>query len=236
MKVYPQFTALGASFYVTFLALAGTTLLTFASSISPSLKATTSNDELQNVLLLENAVNLIASFMYTYFIMDAKDGKLTTSEMVNIRYLDWLLTTPLLLICLVYYLDYTNRSKGSDPAQKLKWPEIGAALACNVLMLLAGYLGETKRIPKSVGALAGFAAFFGIFKVLYDAYVVPTYNEQSKKLFVYFVVTWSLYGLFYMIPNPMVKNFGYNILDLLAKVGFGLYTVATAIDNTRGVA
>jgi bacteriorhodopsin len=39
-----------------------------------------------------------------------------------------------------------------------------------------------------------------------------------------------------MVPNPSIKNFGYNILDLLAKVGFGLYTVATAIDNSRGVA
>jgi bacteriorhodopsin len=236
MKVYPQFTPLGASFYVTFLALAGTTLLTFASSISPSLKATTTNEQLQNVLLLENGVNLIASYMYTYFIQDAKDGILTTSEMINIRYLDWLLTTPLLLLSLVYYLDYINRNKAIDPAEKLQWPQIGAALLCNVLMLLAGFLGETKRIPKSAGLVAGFVAFFGIFKILYDSYVANDDNEQSKKLFAYFVVTWSLYGVFYMVPNPTIKNFGYNILDLLAKVGFGLYTVATAIDNSRGVA
>lgn len=235
MSSYPQFSLLGASFYVTFLALAGTTLLTFAASVSPSLRDTASNKQLQSALLFENAINLIASFMYSYFISDAKDGKLKTKEMMNIRYLDWLLTTPMLLLTLVYYLDYENRNKSTDPPQKLQWPQIAAAIGFNVLMLLSGYLGESKRIPKAVGLATGFAAFYGIFKVLYDSYIKPYDDEQSKKLFAYFVCTWSLYGVFYMVPNETVKNLGYNVLDLLAKVGFGLYTVVTTIDNSRGV-
>lgn len=232
---YPQFSLLGASFYVTFLGLAGTTLLTFGASVSPSLRETASNKQLQSILLIENAVNLIATFMYMYFIQDAKDGTLNTKEMVNIRYLDWALTTPLLLLALVYYLDYENRNKGVDPAAKIQWPQLSAVFLLNFLMLLSGYLGETRRIPKNVGLVAGFAAFYGLFKILYDSYVAPVDDDDSKKLFTYFAVVWSLYGLFYMVPNETAKNLGYNVLDLLAKVGFGLYTVVTAIDNTRGV-
>lgn len=230
--MYPKFSLLGASFYVTFLALAGTTLLTFGASISPVLVTSQSNYQLQNALLFENAVNLIASFMYTYFIQDVKDGSLTTSEMMNIRYLDWVLTTPLLLIVLVYYLDYLNRNKGVVAAQKINWPEVTKAILFNFAMLFFGYLGETNRINPLLGLAGGFLAFFGLFKTIYDSYVD---NDDSRKLFAYFVVTWSLYGVFYTFKNETIKNFGYNILDLLAKVGFGLYTVTVVIDNSRGV-
>ena len=44
---------------------------------------------------------------------------------------------------------------------------------------------------------------------------------KNKNIFGVFVVVWSLYGLVYFLPNTG-KNISYNILDIIAKVGFGL--------------
>ena len=48
----------------------------------------------------------------------------------------------------------------------------------------------------------------------------PNYNS-NKNIFTIFIIIWSLYGVIYFLPN-IPKNISYNILDIIAKVGFGL--------------
>lgn len=230
-STYPKFTLLTASFYVTFLALAGTTLLTFAATLSPHSGTIQTNTQLMDSLLFENAINLIAAYMYSFFLTDVKDGKLSDDEVTNVRYLDWLLTTPMLLIVFALYFDYLNRDKASEPPQKLDWRALAVAFFANASMLLCGYLGEQGYVPKALGGVLGFFAFAALLNTMYTSFVE---SDDARKLFVYFAVTWGLYGVAYFMTNPTFKNISYNVLDLLAKVGLSLFTVTTIISNNRG--
>lgn len=40
-------------------------------------------------------------------------------------------------------------------------------------------------------------------------------------MFIEFTIVWSLYGIVYYFDNNN-KNIGYNILDIISKVGFGI--------------
>ena len=49
-------------------------------------------------------------------------------------------------------------------------------------------------------------------------------TAKNKQIFTIFFVVWSFYGVVYFLPNTYIhsKNMCYNILDVIAKVGFGL--------------
>lgn len=44
---------------------------------------------------------------------------------------------------------------------------------------------------------------------------------KNKLIFSIFLIVWALYGIVYFFNNN-AKNISYNILDIIAKVGFGL--------------
>ena len=51
----------------------------------------------------------------------------------------------------------------------------------NALMLVFGYLGETKVIPLYVSNTIGFGFFYLAFKLIYDGYAIR--SKASKKIF-----------------------------------------------------
>lgn len=220
---------LGSSFTITFLALAGTALITFGASVSAGSAAVPKNRQLMDALLFENAVNLIASYMYgTYLLRSTKSWPI--NEVTQVRYTDWLLTTPLLIASLALLMDYNNRDQGEEPATSdAPIGKIAGAIALNIAMLAFGYLAETGRISKSLGAVCGFAAFAGLAAVLRSL----SSSTNSDRLWAYFVVTWGLYGAAYMLTDPISKNIAYNLLDMVSKVFLGLLTVWTIVNNNR---
>lgn len=227
----PDSSLLGMSFNITFLALAGTTLMTISSSISAGSAALPKNRPLMDALLFENAVNLIASYMYSnYFLRDARDTSRNFSDITQVRYADWLLTTPLLIISLALLSDYYNRNKGTVPATSdVDVQRIVTAVALNVAMLGAGYLAETGKIQKGLGLGIGFAAFAGLAATM-KGFATST---EAESLWRYFVVTWALYGGAFLIKDSIVKNVAYNSLDLVSKVMLGLFTVWVIVNNNR---
>ena len=46
-------------------------------------------------------------------------------------------------------------------------------------------------------------------------------HSSNRNVFIAFSIIWSMYGIVYYFDNNS-KNIGYNILDIIAKVGFGL--------------
>lgn len=227
----PESSLLGVSFNVTFLALAGTTLMTISASLSSGSAALKKNRPLMDALLFENAVNLIASYMYsTYFLRHTPMAQRSLSDITQVRYTDWLLTTPLLIVSLAQLMDYYNRGEDATPATTdLPIGTIALAIALNVAMLAFGYLGETGRISKATGAIGGFAAFAGLAAVLKRL----ADSTDANSLWTYFVVTWGLYGAAYFVSDPILKNVGYNTLDMISKVFLGLLTVWTIVNNNR---
>ena len=143
------------------------------------------------------------------------------------RYLDWVITTPTMLITLMIYLIYLNK-KEENKTNELELFTILKenssifipVVLLNWLMLLFGYLGEMKTIPVLLGIFLGFIPFLIYFYMIYVNYV--TQNTSGYLLFWYFFFFWSLYGIVAVLPY-YVKNSFYNILDLFAKNFFGLF-------------
>lgn len=223
-------TYVNASFYLTFLALLGTTAATVIASFYPGAHTTSENKILADALLLETAVNFIATYFYSLFVRGAETGKIDVKKITPFRYLDWALTTPFLLASIIIYFHYLRYKV--DNTDKVNFKPLAILLPLNWLMLYSGYIGETNPKNKWTGLTIGFLAFAAMAYVIWNNYVVDSIQE-TKFLFFFFLITWGLYGVAYLL-NDIAKNIAYNGLDLVAKVLFSLYTVFVIIHNNHG--
>jgi hypothetical protein len=178
---------------------------------------------LKQMLLLEIAVQFIEGLFYVYWFYNF-------NNIVNItpkRYLDWFLTTPTMLITLIFYLIFLkykdiNISKTLNFFKLLneEFHNISIILSLNWLMLLFGYLGEINLIPVLLGVSLGFIPFIIYYYIIYQKYALL--SDDGLKIFFYFFVIWSLYGIVALLPYKL-KNTFYNILDLFSKNFFGIF-------------
>ena len=214
------------SYFLTFLVLSGTTIITLLLVTSGNLEEGKNDGEyyIKNALISETAVNIIASITYYYLLQLLQSNY---DIITPVRYLDWFITTPLLLLSLVLYTTYKHNRVNPDATDKsLDLNPLMLAVLFNFLMLLFGYLGETKRIGKIAGLLAGFLFFALLFWVLYTNYIDD--YDSSLGIFIAFTTVWALYGVAYML-KPGAKNIAYNILDMISKGGFGVLLWVTLI-------
>ena len=207
------------SFFASFLALSGTTVITFLASFTEEAKT---NQYLRGSLISETCVNIIAGFTYTYFLKFLADKKLQLENVTTIRYIDWFLTTPLLLVSFALYTAYSN-GKGEQGKNNndLDGIPLIYIIVLNLLMLLAGFLGETKKIGLYQGFFLGFAFFVPLMYLLYDKYVKDSEGDGNLIVYILFVIVWGLYGFAYLL-NTKWKNISYNTLDVISKAGFGM--------------
>lgn len=178
---------------------------------------------LKDILGIETFVQFVETFTYIWIIMSIhRIGNMTPR-----RYFDWMITTPIMLISTIIYMDYMYKRE-NEPETSLtlmgflsdNQTNIILIFVLNALMLLFGYMGETGRINKHIGIPLGFIAFFGVFYVIYNNYAVKT--QSGRNLFYFVFGVWFLYGIFAMFPG-IPKNIGYNTLDIVAKNFYGLF-------------
>lgn len=178
---------------------------------------------IRQLLMLEVSVQLIEAIFYIWLVYNfTRVGNITPK-----RYIDWIITTPTMLIILILYLIYL-KSNEENKTEKLEFfslinensKVIIQVVSLNWLMLLFGYLGETNIIPLLLGVFLGFIPFLIYYYLIYKNYVSE--NDTSKQIFWYFFFFWSLYGVVAVLPY-YIKNAFYNILDLFAKNFFGIF-------------
>ena len=197
---------------------------------------------LKQLLVLENIVQFIQGSFYAWLVSNIKSETNITPK----RYMDWVITTPIMLITLICYMIFLRGSGEShvDIFSILRgnYAIISIIVVLNALMLLFGYLGEKNIIPLVWGVLIGFIPFIIYYYLIYNNFVKsntstdtdsgagadigadPTtanINNTILKLFLYFLFFWSLYGIVGLLPY-YIKNTIYNILDLFSKNFFGL--------------
>jgi len=175
---------------------------------------------LKQMMMLEVAVQFIEGLFYIYWFFHFK----TISNITPSRYFDWMITTPTMLINLIFYLIYLKNKDDQLNFFTLFNKELNfilIILLLNWAMLLFGYLGETKVIPILLGVGLGFIPFLIYYYIIYKKYAVLS-TDTGIKMFYYFFIFWSLYGIVAVLPYKL-KNMGYNILDLFAKNFFGLF-------------
>lgn len=184
---------------------------------------------LKQLLVVEFIVQVIELLFYLWLITNLNNVTNITSK----RYFDWIITTPTMLFTLIMYLIYIKDKNKENLNLCNKIIEnknnIFIIVFLNLLMLIFGYLGETKLLPYIFSITLGFFPFILYFWLIYDKYA--KYTGFGIKLFYYFFIVWSLYGIVAYFPYYL-RNTCYNILDLFAKNFFGLY-LSYLIINTR---
>ena len=188
---------------------------------------------LKQMLVLEVIVQFIEGSFYVYWFRNFK-------KIVNItpqRYLDWVITTPTMLITLIFYLIYLKYKKNDTSDQlhffdlfKKEFNTIITILSLNWLMLLFGYLGEIKLIPVLLGVTLGFIPFLIYYYIIYKKYALL--SDDGLKVFYYFFIIWSAYGIVAALPYK-IKNTLYNILDLFSKNFFGIFLTYLLFTNMK---
>ena len=178
---------------------------------------------IRQLLLLELVVQFFEGMFYFWLAYHFTKVSNVTPK----RYIDWVITTPTMLITLIMYLIYLNKKVENKTNEldiftllKENSTVIIPVLLLNWSMLLFGYLGEMKVIPVLLGVVLGFIPFLIYYYIIYVNYV--TQYTSGYLLFWYFFIFWSLYGFVAFLPY-YIKNSFYNILDLFAKNFFGLF-------------
>ena len=192
------------SFLVSYLVLLGYTTITLIEAIrTPSVNV-------RHVMNIETTVSIVASIVYGLFYEQVKTGTYDLKSFTHLRYLDWFITTPLIILGLLLFY---NQHLGAVP-----WQTYATLVGLDWTMLIAGYMGEGGTISKWSGFWVGFAALFAMLYLIYTKCIPKGSNPIA---FFIFAFLWSMYGIAYM-QGEETKNLCYNILDVKSKALFGV--------------
>jgi bacteriorhodopsin len=201
------------SFYITYAFLITTGTITFIEALR------TNDLKVRTVMNLETCISIVATFFYGIFVamIANKEKKPIDYKKINqLRYADWAITTPLMLLVLVTALLHNTEKSGAICI----WTFL-IILLLNYGMLGFGYLGDIETLEKTTADILGFLCFFALFGLIFIKFVKPKYNVSNYFLFFSFAIVWSGYGLVYFL-DELTKNVVYNVLDLLSKAVIGI--------------
>ncbi|MEC7207648.1 MAG: bacteriorhodopsin-like [Pseudomonadota bacterium] len=221
----------GISFWLISMALVASTAFFFLETQRVAGKWKTS-------LVVSGLVTLVAAVHYFYM----RDVWVATGDTPTVyRYIDWLITVPLLMI--EFYLvlrAITNVSGG------VFWRlTIGT-----LVMLIGGYLGEAGYMNATFGFVIGM---LGWAFILYEIFAgeasrvaaseAPAAVQKSYNLMKWTVtIGWAIYPLGYFFgymaggADMASLNIIYNLADVLNKIAFGVIIWNVAVTETEAEA
>ena len=175
---------------------------------------------LKDLLTVELIVQIIEFIFYVWLIYYFNKA---SRNITPFRYVDWAVTTPLMLITLSAFLqhDGTASNRLSDFLLN-HTASIVQIVLLNAAMLLCGLIGEFGYLSHYASTALGFIPFALNFKYIKDTFLPSSEDVFKNAVFYWFVFFWSLYGVF-AVMNYTTKNTGYNILDIFSKNFFGLF-------------
>ena len=202
------------SFYISYVLLITTGTITLIEALR------TSSPMVRHVMNLETGISIVAAFFYGKFIemRSNKSKDSPCAEINTVRYTDWAITTPMMLLVLGLAITYNHKTQFAFSSYLIM-------VVLNFGMLAAGYLGETGRLDRTKSSIAGFALFAALVVYAWSSLMsgYPTHTANTV-IFVLFFAIWTLYGVVANM-DPVTKNVSYNILDVCAKcfMGIGLW-------------
>ena len=177
-----------------------------------------SNEKIINLLSLECGILVIASYFYYKFIKETNEENIENfdyNKIITYRYMDWSLTTPILLLTLLLFIQYLNNKFVNF------WYYL-IVFILNYIMLFFGYLGETGKLNKMVGLFFGFIAYIFMILFIYIKFIYYNKSDMINTLFIVFVIIWASYGVIYLLKDE-TKNHWYNHQDIVAKGLFSTF-------------
>jgi bacteriorhodopsin len=237
-----QYSFVGNAFSFGLAVMASTTLFLWLmrSSVAPGYRM---------AITITGLVTAIAAYHYLQIMLswdkavDVTSGELAaTGEPFNqaYRYVDWLLTVPLLLVELILVMKLSQQETW-DRAVKL-----GGAAA---LMIVLGYPGE---VAEGGGARFGFwvLSMIPFIYILFQLVVglkesISKQPENVKQLIHYatylVIASWAFYPIVYLLPllgitggsAIVAVEVGYTVADIVAKAVFGLVIFVIAMRKSE---
>jgi len=185
----------------------------------------TDNLKIRHIMNIETAISIIAGYFYGTFLHLIKENKIDYKKMNNMRYTDWFITTPFMILGLELVLSYNNNTS-------LPFKHFLISVILNFGMLIFGYLCDIDIINKKQAMIGGFILFGLLFYYIYYIFVKDKKSFQNLLIFLIFLIFWSIYGIVYLADDK-IKNITYNILDVFAKciVGIGFWAYLTKLFN-----
>ncbi len=212
-------------------------LLVVMNRVLPRYRIAVAVSAMVTLIAAYHYFRIFNSFSDAYVAVDAgAPGVQTAYELVRgvgfnegYRYVDWLLTVPLLLFETIAVLALPAAVRSS-----LLWKLIPAS----VLMIVLGWPGEiTAEIaPKAIWGALSTIPFLYILYVLFVELSKAAKNQPNQVgkdlagLRWLLLATWGVYPISYMFPmfgldgadSFVYRQIGYSIADVLAKCLFGL--------------
>jgi len=229
-------------------------------------RSTAVQDKFRSAVLISGLVTFIAAYhylrifnswveAYSYSAGEVKDGALQigsptlTGVPFNdaYRYMDWLLTVPLLLIEILLVMKMDEATYGA------KSKSLGVSAA---LMIVTGYYGELyvsgDLTPRWVCWFVSMVFFLYIVYELLVGLAAATSSEADPVIKskiqtaqVMTVISWCTYPVVYLFPMfgitassaVVAIQIGYCVSDIISKCGVGLviYQITYAKSSKEGL-
>lgn len=223
----------GVSFWLISMALVAATVFFFMETLRVAGKWKTS-------LTVSGLVTMVAAIHYFYM----RSIWVATGDTPTVfRYIDWLITVPLLMM--EFYLILSAVTKVSIG---IFW----RLMIGTLVMLIGGFLGEAGYIGVWPGFIIGmvgwayivFEIFLGEAGKVSANQAPPAVKSAFNVMRIIVTVGWAIYPIGYFIgylteKNPAdsmgLLNIVYNLADVVNKIGFGLVIWAAAtsqVDET----
>ena len=192
----------------------------FIDYLAINIEISSKDELLKDLLRVELFVQAVEFVFYLWLIYYFSK---VSQNITPFRYLDWAITTPLMLITLSAFLNHNGSTSTRliDFLSNHKGSMIIIVLL-NAAMLLFGLIGEFGYLSPYTSTALGFIPFVLNFKYIKDTFLPSSEDKLKNALFYWFVSSWALYGVFALM-NYTTKNTGYNILDIFSKNFFGLF-------------
>jgi len=230
------------AFSFTFATMAAATLFFWfgRSQVGPAYKTALTISGLVTAIAAYHYLRIFDSWESAY---EVREGVITVTGLAfndAYRYVDWLLTVPLLLIELVLVMRLSQQETMS------KSIKLGLAAA---LMIILGYPGEiadnniTRAIWGTLSTIPFLYIVWELFRGLGDAIKRQPESVRGliKQARLLTFASWGFYPIVYMIPytnlggaaTETYVQVGYTIADIIAKAGVGVLVYMIAIRKSR---
>ncbi|MFL2499377.1 MAG: bacteriorhodopsin-like [Porticoccaceae bacterium] len=218
----------GMSFWLISMALVASTAFFFLERDRVSSKWKTS-------LTVSGLVTLIAAVHY-FYMRDVWVASGTSPT--EFRYIDWLLTVPLLMVEFYLIMSAVGKVPG-----RVFWNLLIGSTA----MLLFGYAGETGMMGVGMAFVLAMAAWFYVIWYIMKGEAsqinasLANANVQKayKSMTLLVTVGWSIYPLGYFLgymgggADAGTMNIIYNLADFWNKIAFGVVIWSAAVADSE---
>ncbi len=212
------------------------------------------SEQYRLAISITGLVTFIAAYHYLLIFLSFQHAYSITGNIATLtgksfneayRYVDWLLTVPLLLVELILVMKLSHEETISRSVK------LGLAAA---VMVILGYPGEisadmTTRLTWWAFSMIPF--LYIVYQLFFGLRASISIQPQKAKRLVQkacylTVLSWCFYPIVYLLPNFgfvggdgfVALQIGYSVADIVAKAGFGLliFLIARSKSSEEGYA